>query len=135
MVSHVSKGEVTLPLDCPTPAAGDELRQLAVGTQVRRIQEYGWGVDRSDFRPDQELQPSFFGSQVRADNARQGVLVRDSEGGQAERGGTLDELVGVGGPVEEREVRLAAKLGITGRWSPAFRRSSIVPEQRQWFTA
>ena len=48
------------------------------------------------------------------DGAVQARVVRDGETGQAKLHGPLDEVVGRGRPIEEREVRVAMELGVRG---------------------
>ena len=59
------------------------------------------------------------GGEGEAHHAVEAVVVGDGEGGQAQPGGLVGQLLGMAGAVEEREVRVAVQLRVaTGHWRP-----------------
>ena len=79
-----------------------------VGVAVRRR---AGGVE-GELGAEHGGEPGGAGSQSEAHHAVQAVVVGDGEGGQAEAGGLVGQLLGMAGPVEEREVRMAVQLRV-----------------------
>ena len=62
------------------------------------------------------------GGEGEAHHAVEPVVVGDGQGGEAQAGGLVGQLLGMAGPVEEREVRMAVQLRVaTGHWRPLLR--------------
>jgi hypothetical protein len=95
-----------------TAAAGDQPRQAAVGGPIRRPQDYGRGIHGRDFRADDQLQSPLLCRSVGPHDPRQAVPIGHGQGVAAEFRGVLDQLLGVRGAFEEREVRFGVKLGV-----------------------
>ena len=57
-------------------------------------------------------EPVVGGGEGEADHAVEAVVVGDGQGGEPEARRLLGQLLGVAGPVEEREVGVAVELGV-----------------------
>ncbi len=73
----------------------------------------GWASTMLISAPITQLEAGLLGSDVSADCACQAIPIGDSHAGIAQDGRLLNELIGVRGPFQEREVGLAMKLDIT----------------------
>ncbi len=60
------------------------------------------------------MQPDRLGGADEPDRAVQARVIRDGQAGQAQLHGPLDQVVGRGRAIEEREVRVAVELGVRG---------------------
>ncbi len=93
---------------------GEHHEMLAgrVGDPVRRLAH----PDR-EFGPEDRGELDRLGRHGETDDAVEAVMVGHREGGQAETGRFIDELLRVAGAVEEREVGVAMQLGVHGETS------------------
>ena len=96
-------------------AFGDERAHAAVAFAVGREQHELRPVGEPHFGADDEREPAFFRRDVRAHHARDRAFVGDRERAVAERGGALDELLGMRCAAQEGEVREAVELGVGGK--------------------
>ena len=71
-------------------------------------------IEQSDLQPDDRMQADGLGGAHEPDGAVQSRVVRDGQAGQTQLHGPLDQVVGRGRTVEEREVRVAVELGVRG---------------------
>ena len=69
-------------------------------------------VQQLHLDPDHRVQPRGLRRGREPDRPVQPLVVRDGEPGETELDGPRDQVVGRGGPVEEREVRVAVQLGV-----------------------
>ena len=79
-----------------------------VGVAVRRR---AGGVE-GELGTEHGGEPGGAGGEGEAHYAVETVVVGDGEGGEAEAGGLVGQLLGMAGPVEEREVRVAVQLRV-----------------------
>ncbi len=72
-------------------------------------------IEQLDLESDDRMESGRLGRADEPDRAVQAVVVRDGQPGQPQVHGSVDELVGRGRPVEEREVGVAMEFGVRGR--------------------
>ena len=60
------------------------------------------------------MEPDGLGRADETDRAIEAVVVRDGQPGQPQFDGSLDQVVGRGCPVEEREIGVAMEFGVRG---------------------
>ena len=88
----------------------DQVTALRVGDAV-----LGPGQPQGELGAEDRPQPHRLGRLREADHAVHPVVVGEGQGGQAQAGRLLGQLLGVRGTVEEAEVGMAVKLGVWNR--------------------
>jgi hypothetical protein len=71
-------------------------------------------VQQLDLETDDRMDPDGLRRADETDRAIQAVMVRDGQPGQPKFDGSLDQVVGRGCPIEEREIRVAMEFGVRG---------------------
>jgi len=71
-------------------------------------------VQQLDLETDDRMDPDSLGRANETDRAIQTVMVRDGQPGQPKFDGSLDQVVGRGCPIEEREIGVAMEFGVRG---------------------
>ena len=71
-------------------------------------------VEQLDLETDDRMDPDGLRCADETDRAIEAVMVRDGQPGQSQFDGSLDQVVGRGCPVEEREIGVAMKFGVRG---------------------
>lgn len=77
------------------------------------IRVWDGGVQQLDLEADHRMEPGRLGRVDEADRAIQPGMIGDGQRGETKLHGSIDELVGCGCAVEEREVGVAVELGVT----------------------
>ena len=115
MLGDIREGEAAFPFGSLTTASGQEPTEPAITITVHRPEQNGAGIVQRDFGSDDQLETDLLGGDVSTDRTRQTVPIGDRHPGIAQPGRLGDQLVGMGRPFQEGEVRLAMKLDITDR--------------------
>jgi hypothetical protein len=90
----------------------DEVLAGRVGQPVGRLERRLTGRDERELGAEHRGQADLAGRLGEAHHAVEPVVVGQGQAGEAEAGGLLGQVLGVAGPVEEREVRVAVQLGV-----------------------
>ncbi len=101
------------------PAAGDQLRQVAVARAIGDEQHDLHAVDERHLAADHERQAGFLRRKMRADDTGERAFVGDRERRIAQRLRPVNELVRMRRAAQEREVRQAVELGVRGEHGAA----------------
>ena len=101
----------------------DQLRQVAVavarGGEQHETRLVAKGVVQRELGADDERQPGVACAQMRTHDAGKRTLVGDRQRRIAERLRALDQLFGMRGAAQEREVRDAVQFGVAGKHGAA----------------
>ncbi len=115
VLGDVVKGEAAFAFGGLAAADGEETAKIAVAGAVDRPEQDGAGIGEGDFGAYDQFETGFLGGDVGTHDAGQAVAIGDGEAGVTEIGSLGDELAGVGGTFEEREICFAVELDVTDR--------------------
>jgi hypothetical protein len=100
-------------LRCCAPRLRDDLAEILVAADVDAEEHELQAIGEREFRSDDEVHLRVARSFVGAHDARDRALVGDGDGGIAELGRAVDELLGRGGSAQEAVIAEAVELRVS----------------------
>ena len=115
MLDHVGKSKPALAFLRPHLARREKPAETSVGGTVGRIAQQARRILEIELGADHETEAGLLGGDMRAYDAGKRVAVRDGDGGEPEGLGGGNQLVGMRGAGEKREIARHLQLGIGRR--------------------
>ena len=104
--------EDVVALGPSAPRASDQPGERAVARAVGRERHELERIDAAELRPDDEWQLALLGRDVRAHHTRERALIGERQRSIVEVLGLRDELLGVRGAAQKREIAQGMQLGV-----------------------
>lgn len=109
---HLGTPQPVRALACRTPAGGDHTAQLRIAVRVLHQQHEARAIDQGELAADNQLHAGGARSFQPTHDAGQRAFVGDGQRAVAAVVRTRKQLLGTGGPTQERKIRQAVQLGI-----------------------